>query len=213
MLIVTNVNNQPSDFRLLAQNMVTYNVCGYTNEEGFAKVDDIPCGFLQRVFPYARYGEYLTESEITRFLLIESDEFHKKIEATALASQIATAGLIRADSLTKEEMEKLSAVYSDYEVSKAYKVGDIFNYGGKLFVVLQAHTSQTDWIPSEVPALYLNKMPDNVIGEWVQPTGGHDAYDKGDKVIYKGVVWTSKIDGNATIPDGDEPYNRYWSKP
>ena len=68
-------------------------------------------------------------------------------------------------------------------------------------------------IPESTPALYKNRTPSLLIGEWVQPTGGHDAYDKGDKVIYKGVVWTSKIDGNATIPDGDEPYNRYWSKP
>ena len=212
MLIVTSVNNQPSDFRLLAQNMVTYDVCGYTNLEGFTEVDDIPSGFLQRVFPYARYGEYLTESEIARFLLIESDEFHKKIEATALASQIATAELIRADSLSKEQMEKLSAVYPNYEASKPYKAGDIFTHNDKMFVVLQAHTSQADWMPSEVPALYLNKMPDNVIAEWKQPTGAHDAYSIGDKVLYKGNIWTSKINANTTIPDGDEPYNRYWRK-
>ena len=35
-------------------------------------------------------------------------------------------------------------------------------------------------------------------------------FPKADRVIYKDKIWTSKIDANTTIPDGDEPYNRYW---
>ena len=34
-------------------------------------------------------------------------------------------------------------------------------------------------------------MPENVIPEWVQPTGSHDAYNIGDKVIYEGKVYES----------------------
>ena len=37
-----------------------------------------------------------------------------------------------------------------------------------------------------LPALYLSMMPENVIPEWVQPTGSHDAYNTGDKVIFEG---------------------------
>ena len=37
--------------------------------------------------------------------------------------------------------------------------------------------------------------------EWVQPTGAHNAYTKGDKVIYKGVVYESLISGNVWSPD------------
>ena len=51
-------------------------------------------------------------------------------------------------------------------------------------------------MPSELPALYLNLMPDNVIPEWVQPTGSHDAYNVGDKVIYEGQVYECIIDNN-----------------
>lgn len=37
--------------------------------------------------------------------------------------------------------------------------------------------------------------------EWVRPTGGHDAYNTGDRVTYNGTVYESKIDGNAWSPD------------
>lgn len=36
--------------------------------------------------------------------------------------------------------------------------------------------------------------------EWVQPTGAHDAYKKGDRITYRGTVWRSTIDGNVWAP-------------
>lgn len=36
----------------------------------------------------------------------------------------------------------------------AYKVGDKVSYGGKTYTCVQAHTSQADWTPSAVPALW-----------------------------------------------------------
>lgn len=40
-----------------------------------------------------------------------------------------------------------------------------------------------------------------IIPEWVQPTGAHDAYQKGDKVRYKGEVYECLIDNNVWAPD------------
>ena len=140
------------------------------------------------------------------------DEYATQLEARATAGETALTQLIREDALTEEQTLRLVDIYPPYQVDKEYKVGAIFKNNGLLYEVIQEHTSQLDWLPSTTLALYKNRTPSLLIGEWVQPTGGHDAYDKGDKVIYKGVVWTSKIDGNATIPDGDEPYNRYWSR-
>lgn len=37
--------------------------------------------------------------------------------------------------------------------------------------------------------------------EFVQPTGGHDAYKKGDRVTYNGKVYESVIDANVWAPD------------
>ena len=42
--------------------------------------------------------------------------------------------------------------------------------------------------------------PANEYPQWVQPTGGHDAYKIGDKVTFNGQRYTSKINGNVWSP-------------
>lgn len=37
--------------------------------------------------------------------------------------------------------------------------------------------------------------------QWVQPTGAHDAYNTGDKVMYNGKHYQSTINGNVWSPD------------
>ena len=93
-------------------------------------------------------------------------------------------------------------LYESYQVDKLYKVDDVFKYEGKLYKVIQEHTSQGDWIPSELPALYLNMMPENVIPEWVQPIGDTGIYVLGFKVIHNGQLWESIHDGNNVWEPG-----------
>lgn len=38
------------------------------------------------------------------------------------------------------------------------------------------------------------------VAAWIQPTGGHDSYKKGNTVSHKGKVWTSSADGNVWEP-------------
>lgn len=45
--------------------------------------------------------------------------------------------------------------------------------------------------------------------EWVQPTGAHDAYKIGDRVMYKGDAWESVINANVWAPD---VYPAGWKK-
>lgn len=128
--------------------------------------------------------------------LEKAKEFRNLINANLQA----TRKLIRVDELSPEELEGMIDLYESYKIGKSYQSDDIFQYEGKLYKVIQEHTSQENWIPSELPALYLNMMPEGVIPEWVQPTGAHDAYNKGDKVIYEGNVYESLIDGNSWSP-------------
>ena len=128
--------------------------------------------------------------------LEKAREFRKRIDANLQA----TRKLIRVDELSESELLDMIDLYESYQVDKLYKVDDIFNYEGQLYKVIQEHTSQEDWVPSKLPALYLSMMPENVIPEWVQPTGGHDAYKKGDKVIFEGKVYESLIDNNTWSP-------------
>lgn len=108
--------------------------------------------------------------------------------------------LVRWDELTNEEMLDLIDDFKEYSVGAFYVVGDIFSLNNQLYQVLQAHTSQEDWMPDQTPALYKPIAPPTIIPEWVQPTGAHDAYSIGDRVIFEGVVYESLINGNTWSP-------------
>ena len=70
----------------------------------------------------------------------------------------------------------------------------------KLYRVVQAHTTQSDWEPQIVPALFVAAAPPGVIPDWVQPTGAHDAYQMGDKVRFEGKIYESLINANVWSP-------------
>jgi len=117
---------------------------------------------------------------------------------------IEQARKIRADmnavtaTLTDEQGLELIALFEPWAL-KAYAVGDRVRHGDKLYKCVQAHTAQDNWTPDVTPALWtpisVEEYP-----LWVQPTGAHDAYNTGDKVIYGGKVYESIIDGNTWNP-------------
>ena len=91
-------------------------------------------------------------------------------------------------------------VFSQWEVGKAYKEGEVVEFQGNIYKVLQDHESQLDWRPDEAVSLYVKVVPEGVIPEWQQPTGSHDAYNTGDKVTYEGKIYESLIDANTWSP-------------
>lgn len=89
-----------------------------------------------------------------------------------------------------------------FHIGEFVNVGDEVVYNGNVYEVIQAHTLQADWIPDQTPALYrLKGQPGEEWPEWIQPTGAHDAYKKGDKVTYKGQHYISLIDNNSWSPE------------
>lgn len=119
-------------------------------------------------------------------------------------------------NLTEEQALACVHLYRPYEVNHAYAVDDYFIYGvnevgdPQLYKVVQAHTSQTDWTPNSVPALYTPiGLTEEGYPVWAQPTGAHDAYSIGDIVDYNGVLYESLIDGNAYSP---EAYPAGWKE-
>jgi hypothetical protein len=127
-------------------------------------------------------------------------ELNKQLAANKVAGRIATRDLIRADSITADEINALVDIYPSWAVGTAYSIGALVAYQDGLYQCLQAHTSQADWAPDIVPALWLSKTPVGVIPDWVQPTGAQDAYQTGDRVLYNGQVYESLIDANVWSP-------------
>jgi len=122
-------------------------------------------------------------------------------QAKIKAQQLAVKSLIQAESLSPDEILEVAALFPAYEIGKAYSVGDIFTYQRSLYEVIQAHTSQADWLPDSTPALYKNHTPKGEIEDWRQPLGSHDAYMTGDKVLFNGEVYVSIVDNNVWSPD------------
>lgn len=85
--------------------------------------------------------------------------------------------------------------------SKQYTVGQRLQYEGILYTVLQAHTSQPTWTPTDAPSLFAKVLiPDpTVIPEWEQPDSTNP-FMKGNKVTHNGKTWISDIDNNVWEP-------------
>lgn len=130
-----------------------------------------------------------------------------------LKKEIKTAfeTLVLSKDLSKEQQENILNQYKPYQVGKEYEENEKFTYKDKVYEVIQAHRSQTTWLPDSTPALYKEylsveiKNEDGstieVVVEFKQPTGAHDAYNKGDKILFKGKVYKSKIDANTFSPE------------
>lgn len=104
-----------------------------------------------------------------------------------------------ATNLTDEDALQAVELFPQWVTGHAYAVDERLQYKNVLYRVVQAHTSQADWTPDITPALFvvvsLDEWP-----EFVQPTGAHDAYKKGDKITFNGKHYISLIDANVYSP-------------
>lgn len=107
----------------------------------------------------------------------------------------------KAEELSDEDALEVAALFQTWasKIGTEVNVGERLWYDGKLYKVIQAHTTQADWTPDITPALFKEVSLDE-FPEWVQPTGAHDAYNKGDKVTFEGKRYMSLIDGNIWSP-------------
>jgi len=120
---------------------------------------------------------------------------------TADAIHLAdVATLVRADLMTPEELATLAGVFPAWEAGEDVEVGSLRSHAGRLYKCVQAHTTQAGWEPPAAPALWVGTAPPDVIPEWRQPTGAHDAYAKGDQVTHNGQVWESLVNANVWEP-------------
>lgn len=100
------------------------------------------------------------------------------------------------------EGEELPETVKPWVPDEAVAIGFIRSYEGDNYVCLQKHTTEGNWTPDVVPALWKKLVPP--FAPWVQPTGAHDAYNIGDKVTHNGHKWESLVDGNVWEPSEGE---------
>lgn len=125
--------------------------------------------------------------------------------------------IIKKMILTANEQTALEAkeLYPFWSAKKAegekvsYIVGDRRQYKEKLYECIQAHSVDDEaWTPETAASMWKEITVDKW-GEWIQPTGAHDAYHIGDRVIYNGKLYECILDGNAYSPDD---YPQGWNE-
>ena len=83
----------------------------------------------------------------------EAEEKHR-----SLTQEEVTAMLLRQQintlAVDDQTAYRMRAFYPEWAAGQSYTVGYKLLYGGELYKVVQAHTSQADWTPGAVPALF-----------------------------------------------------------
>ena len=141
-------------------------------------------------YRYVPEGQTWTRSDGVKFrglLVIPAKEYDRILTDVAISY------------LDDEQAESVTDLFPAWASGVAYEVGDRRQYDGLLYRCVQAHTSQDDWTPPAVPALWVRTSTEEW-PEWVQPAGAHDAYEKGAKASHNGKHWISDVDANIWEP-------------
>ena len=131
------------------------------------------------------------------------------LNAATAAARISIKGQL--DSIGDDAVAEVAALFPDWTPGAKVKPGDVLAWDGTLVEVIQGHTTQADWTPDKVPALWtpVRKVAGAAPDEWVQPVGASDAYRKGDRVLFQGATYESVIDANTWSPAA---YPAGWKK-
>ncbi len=170
----------------------------------------------QTVATYEGYTEfYRTEIYTGRIygVMMYKPEKNPEVQSAMVQAAVAVAQ-IQAQSLTDEQAITVKDIYPIWDGNGvSYQKDFYLTHDGKLYKVLQAHTSQADWTPDTAPSLFAEVLPGQGgtgIGEWVQP-GSTNPYMTGDRVTHNGGMWESLVDNNVWEP-GAQGSEALWQK-
>ena len=146
-------------------------------------------------------------------LYIKDNQIYYRTEEELALSETGISTVTEAEQLrqelneiisemTDEEAAERPILFPNWKVGVEYTVNTRVRYGGRIFKVLQAHTSQEDWTPSRTPSLFTEVLTSETgePQEWIQPNSTNP-YLTGDKVIFNGKIYESLIDYNVWQPD------------
>jgi hypothetical protein len=98
--------------------------------------------------------------------------------------------------------EVVLAIADPWRVGEEVAVGVWRKFNDQYYACLQPHRTQSDRAPDVAPALWVRRYEPGVIPPWTQPTGAHDCYNMGEKMIYTdGKTYESLINANVWSPE------------
>ena len=134
----------------------------------------------------------LTESELQEIFNAANEETSRRNLITAALTRepiLQTGYLAALGRADGEEYVAPTGAHDAYP--KDWKV----THDGKTWVSL---TAANVWVPGV--SGWREVVEEGGVPAWVQPTGAHDAYMKGDRVSHNGGTWTSTVAANVWEP-------------
>ena len=127
------------------------------------------------------------------------------LQVTQKAATVMFRALAQTDVITADDALDNAGMFPLWAdcIGHRAEPGSYWRHVDKLYRVNagQGHTIQADWPPDQAASLFsLAANPAEEWPEWIQPTGAHNAYKKGDKVTHDGKRWVSTADGNVWAP-------------
>ncbi len=146
----------------------------------------------------------MTDEEIAELEKQRESARAARIAPFKALRQRMDAGLryaVANDGVTDEELLSMSAATAEWEPGVPLSVGDTVMYGGSMFVVVQAHTTQAGWEPGTATQALFRRVKPEGSTEWQPDTD----YATGAECTYQGSAYTC-IQGH-TSQAGWEPPN------
>lgn len=113
-----------------------------------------------------------------------------------------------AQSADGTALLEMADIFPAHQIEGQFqKHGSIWRFNGELYRMIAKENgrpkdivTQADWLPPNVPSIYLRIDPPGVIPKWRQPQGKHDAYKMGDQAYHPtpDKIWeVDKVDANG----------------
>ena len=119
----------------------------------------------------------------------EAQEKHRPLTESEVSRMLITAQ-INAISVDDQTALRMREFYPEWESGKEYAAGYKVQYGGQLYKVITAHTSQADWTPDAAASLYtrIDEVHDGTKYDPI-PYGGNMALEEGKYYTEDGVTY------------------------
>jgi hypothetical protein len=210
------IGNVPDLLLQLPKNLIAY-ACIKNDDGTCSTVKAVKFAVFRQPIPsdYICEQDAVIEDILMRLELLESllkdietgkQQFTKFTNMIDAAKGAVESGRAGADTVSAEINAAIAALnLADTYAAKTHG-HEIADVNGLSDAIAAAKKAGTDATPSLYEAIGLD---DSGYPIWSQPTGAHDAYNKGDIVDYNGILYESVIDGNTYSP---ETYPTGWKQ-
>ena len=96
----------------------------------------------------------LTLEEFERYAPPPLTPEEREARALKVAARLDVTERLKAEQLDDATIAEVSEIYDPWEPGLEVAEGDVLRWDGTLVEVLQDHTTQSDWEPPDVPALF-----------------------------------------------------------